>query len=273
MSDDSHDLHLEGRTPNQLLDELGSLKALLDEEHAPAAPYTSVGEIGSVEEYLRLKQAASAAGLGIDAYLAQRAESSTIDGDEEELLLLEAEDVEPTLLDDVVDLDEETGHDGDALLLELAEEEEEQPASSAALTVEEYFRAVVAAKHRQQPRQVNDPVLQEVVESPHMEAAIPLLDETVEEEPPATLHAASETEEGDIPLLDEVISAGDEIPVLAELAPQENDIEQGALSLEEMEGLVDLIVQRKLERLKPELEREVMGELQKLLPLSALTKH
>ncbi len=66
----------DGAPQNELLDELGSLKDLLDEEIERSAAITSVNEISSVKEYMLLKQEAEKAGLDLDNYLSQRAESS-----------------------------------------------------------------------------------------------------------------------------------------------------------------------------------------------------
>lgn len=67
---DYNDLNNGEPSADELLDELGSLRELLDEERAE--PVRSVHEISSVEEYMRLKQEAEDAGMSIDGYLAQQ---------------------------------------------------------------------------------------------------------------------------------------------------------------------------------------------------------
>lgn len=232
-----------------LLDELGSIRELLDDEPRTATPYTSINDIGSVEEYLQLKQQAARSGLSVEAYLSQQAAAQATsdeqahanDDDDEEAI---------ALLDELYEIEEATAQDDDddSLLLELADEEANREANGEAkaesgqrgsphLTVEAYFAAVAAAKRPQQAapeRRTMAPLPQE---GAAVEAAIPLLDEVI------TLDAAT-------PLLE-----GASAPAGA----------QAQLSLDELQELVDLIVMRKLERIKPELQREVMAELQRLL--------
>ncbi len=258
---DDNDLSGKHSSSGDLLNELDSIKELLDEElqQSRAAPATSIEEIGSVEEYLRIKQEAEHAGLGMEAYLAQQ-ESMP----EDELELLDDDDEEGLpVLDEVVTLDEEetdeAAQDGDALLRELAEEEEHSPSTAGATTVEEYFAAVAAAKQRQSPR---PPI------TPRREAPAPT---EAEDELPVLKEAS--TPSGTMPLLDGVVSDEEAIPVLAEVATGTTHEEPGeTMSLDEMQELVDLLVNRRLQQLKPELEKEVMAELQRLLPLSALSK-
>lgn len=257
---DNHDDHLtEPHSPGELLDELGSLKALLDEEHESALPYTSVNEISSVEDYLQLKRRADSAGMDVEAYLHQQAEPQAEEHTVEGLEPLDDDDESIPLLDEVyfIEDEEEDGGDGDALLQQVADEEESHiPSTDEATTVEEYFAAVAAAKRPTEVPHEAPPLLDEVVTS---EEAVPVLDEvfSIEEE---------------IPVLDEVFIAEEAIPVLDEVAPDSTTADEEVMSLEEVQQLVDLIVSRKLEHIKGELEKEVMGELQKLLPLSAFTK-
>lgn len=253
MRDDSND-SLNGRNSSsgELLNELDSIKELLDKElkQERIAPATTVEEIGSVEEYLRLKQEADSAGVSIDAYLAQQ---SAVEEPDETLELIEDEEDSSPLLDEVVTLEnheEESKQDSDALLIELAEER--QLSTSETTSVEEYFAAVVAAKHRQ-ANQPNEPQARDDVAVPSSSA-----DELNAEE--------------QIPLLDETVGSGNEIPVLAEVATEDSlDSTEKGISLDEMQELVDLLVNRKLQQLKPELEKEVMSELQRMLPNSTLT--
>jgi hypothetical protein len=196
MINDSQDHNgAEQHKSRALLDELGSIKELLDKELDNPLPCASVNDIRSVEEYLRLKQLATDSGLSIDDYLSRRTAAhpdavepqSTVD-DEEEI----------TLLDECHASREEEAPEGDKLLLELVEET--------------------------------------------------ALDEA-------------------IPVLNEAVNPDENIPVLDDVTAASPDVTQEPLTLEELQELVDLIVGRKLERLKPELEREVMAELRKLLPL------
>ncbi|MEN8168830.1 MAG: hypothetical protein ABFS08_01230 [Pseudomonadota bacterium] len=251
MSDDKQDTSTDQRSPGELLNELDSLKELLDEEHESVAPYTSIDDIGSVEEYLRLKQQAAAAELSIEDYLNQQ---TAVASDELELLDNDTDDL--PLLDEVYTIEEDEPLARNALSPDVAEEEESQtPTAAEATSVEEYFAAVVAAKH---PQQALDPVVDEVVTTAAADEAIPLLNEVV--------HADT------IPVLDEIVTSEAAIPVLDEVAVENSGSAQSEISLEDMQELVDLIVNRKLQHLKPKLEQEVMGEIQKLLPLSTFTK-
>lgn len=270
MSDDTRDT-FDTKPPSseELLDELGSLKELLDEELENATVYSSVDEISSVEEYLRLKQAADAAGIGIEEYLEQQATTAS---DDETLELLEPGEEEIPLLDEVV---ETVSTEPEPSLVEEAAAEH-IPTTAEATTVEEYFAAVAAAKHPQRPTTaplpdnvVEDaiPTLDEVVVP---EEAIPVLDEVVAEEDDIPLLEEAVADAGEVPTLDEVVPVDADIPLLDELVVEESSAIEPGMSMEEMQELVDLLVNRKLERLKPELEKEVMSELQKLLPLSAL---
>jgi hypothetical protein len=223
-----------------LLNELGSIKELLDEElgRERAAPVTSIEQIGSVEEYLRIKQAADSAGLSISAYMEQEEATQN----EAELELLEGDDENIPTLDEVVGLDE-AEHDGYSLLREVADEEERAPAT----TVEEYFAAVAAAKRGGEDTSMAVPSAPQA--APHPVDVVP---------PP--------------PLLDEAANTDDDVPLLEEVASEAGPATTGGgVSMDEMQDLVDLIVNRKLQQLKPELEKEVMAELQKVLPISALT--
>jgi hypothetical protein len=234
-----------------LLDELGSIRALLDDAPRTATPYTSINDIGSVEEYLQLKQQAARSGLSVEAYLSQQAAAQATgdelahanDDDDEEAI---------ALLDELYEIEEATAQDDDddSLLLELADEEVTEEAKEEAkeesgqkesppLTVEAYFAAVAAAKRPQQVPPEGRPAKGGPLpqEGATAEASIPLLDEVI------TLDAATPSREG--------ASA----PAGA----------QAQLSLDELQELVDLIIMRTLERIKPELQREVMAELRRLL--------
>ena len=269
MSDKHDDPSTEQHSPGELLDELGSLKELLDEEHESALPYTSVNEISSVEDYLQLKQQADSAGMDVEEYLHQQAEPQAEEHTVEGLELLDDDDDAIPLLDEVYFIEEESEEDGDALLREVAEEEEmHAPSTDEATTVEEYF-AAVAAKRPPVVEQEVAPLLDEVVAS---EEPIPVLDEVFSaEEPIPVLDEVFSTEEA-IPVLDEVFSVEEAIPVLDELAPDSATDAEEVMSLDEMQQLVDLIVSRKLDHIKADLEKEVMSELQKLLPPSTFTK-
>jgi hypothetical protein len=324
MSDDNHPTSTKQHPAGSLLDELGSIRELLDDELDRVVPYTSVDEITSVEDYLRLKQQAAAAGLSIDDYLGRQVTAQPVSEEpeaieeEETQLVDELYPVEEELfvsdspLQDLAD-EEDEGND-DALdelyateeseLLELAEEMEEADRPDAgSLSVEAYFAAVAAAKRPQQERtatttEVDEevgmdetiplldemvemdeaiPLLDEVVELDEevplldevveLDEAIPLLDEVVElDEAIPLLDEAVELDEA-IPLLDEVVALDEAVPLLDEVATAAPAGAQEPFSREDLQGLVDLIVNRKLERLKPELEREVLDELRKLLSL------
>lgn len=266
MSDDNDDLFTEHHTPGELLDELGSLKELLDEEYEGVVPYTSVSEISSVEDYLQLKKQADSAGMEIEAYLHQQAEAQQtqpVEPDGEVLELLEDDDEAIPLLDEVYLVEDESDEggeeDGDSLLLKVAEDEAEEPvhppSTDEATTVEEYFAAVAAKRPHIEPQQTPAQRNKKVTS----EEAIPVLDEVF-------------TTDEAIPVLDEVFSADEAVPVLDEVATDNAFDTDEVMSLNDVQQLVDLIVSRKLEHLKAELEKEVMGELQKLLPLSTFTK-
>jgi hypothetical protein len=120
MSDnENRDLFDSDKPPqSELLDELGSLKELLDEEvEQNSAPITSVSEIRSVKEYVQLKQEADEAGLSLEAFLQERAAQTqapeTAPGEEDDI----------PMLDEVVDLE----------ALPLAEVEETEAAAVAEL--------------------------------------------------------------------------------------------------------------------------------------------
>ena len=259
MRDDNDTSSNNTGKPDELLTELDSIKQLLDEEleKPRTAPATSIEEIGSVEEYLRLKQAAAAAGLSMEAYLANLEEEQELEAEDS----LEVDEASIPVLDEVIPLDEE----------ESEEEEQHSPTTSEATTVEEYFAAVAAAKHR--PSELSP-----TIEESEQEAEIPVLDEVVEEEAlfeveeePPLLDEVEAVDE--IPTLEEVVDEVEAIPVLEELATDAPEMEaEEEVTLDEMQEMVDLIVERKLQQLRPELEKEVMAELQKLLPISALSK-
>jgi hypothetical protein len=321
MSDDNYPPFTK-HSPRELLHELGSIKELLDEELLEKpVPYTSVNDIGSVEEYLRLKQQAAAQGLSIEEYLSRQAatgsdepEQVADDDDEQEM-----EDI--PLLDEVSAIEDddplESENDSDSLLLELAEEEEEPDHTrSGSLSVEEYFAAVAAAKRPSQAAGTTpaSPARDKVIATPNItpifDESLPLLDDVIDTSgalPPLEDMVATEDDfplledvvavEGDFPLLEDVVAAEDDFPLLEDVVSAEEAIPlledvvaaegviplldevaaaspaamEEQLSLEELQGLVDLIVNRKLERLKPELEREVMEELRKLLPQPSTT--
>ncbi|MDH5784046.1 MAG: hypothetical protein OEZ16_00385 [Chromatiales bacterium] len=212
-----------------LLTELGSIKQLLDDElDRPAPlPVTSIEEIGSVKEYLQLKQAAEQAGLSIEAYLAQQHnDESTI-----ELELLDGDEVDLPVLGEVISLDEEeSSPESHDLLLEIAEEEERLPPVNKATSVEEYFAAVAAAKQRTRTPQ-----------------------------PPSTPRQP----------LSKIVDDDDEIPLLDELADDDAAHSTAAMSMDEMQEMVDFIVNRKLQQLRPDIEKEVLAELKRLLSLSS----
>lgn len=80
------------RSQSELLDELDSLKDLLDEELDETTPVSSVSDIRSVKEYMLFKKKAESAGLDLDAYLTQRAEgrlSATKSGEGNAIPLLD----------------------------------------------------------------------------------------------------------------------------------------------------------------------------------------
>ena len=245
MSDEIQDISEEQHSPGELLHELGSLKELLDEEHTSVTPYTSVNEISSVEEYLRLKEEAATANLSIEEFLSQQA---TIEPIGDELELLDDDDGETIpLLDEVYTVEDEAEDDSESLLHQVAEEQQEDAHFAAESSrVEAYFASVAAAKRPQQ----------NVSTAPSNEnptpSAIPVLEEVFQAEEP-------------ISVLD-TASSSDEIPVLEDVATENSSSTTGTLDLSEVQELVDLIVNRKLQQLKPVLEQEVMGELQKLLP-------
>lgn len=82
---------------NELLNELDSLRELLDEEINSSAAITSVSDIRSVKEYMLLKQEADKAGVELDTWLAQR-------GTDQEPPWQEAEAEDIPLLDEVVEV-------------------------------------------------------------------------------------------------------------------------------------------------------------------------
>jgi hypothetical protein len=282
MSDDN-DLNNGEPSADDLLDELGSLKELLDEERTETV--RSVHEISSVEEYMRLKQEAEDAGMSIDAYLAQQALQEE---SEEEPVDIEVDESTIPLLDEAYAEKEPSAAD------EEAEAELSTPTTVDATTVDEYFAAVAAS--RQQKPQEAPPMPDEVVPAPTAEEVIQILDEVAEEVALPELEevtAEEETipeltevvaEEETIPELEEVVEAGNVIPELDEVVENEEAIPlldeaveqttpvlQEAMSMEEVQELVDLLVERKLQHLRPELEKEVMEELKKLLPISAFS--
>ncbi|MCW8918458.1 MAG: hypothetical protein OQL08_06550 [Gammaproteobacteria bacterium] len=234
-----------------LLDELDSIKELLDDELDNAPHYSSVNDIRSVEEYLRLKQLAAGSGLSVDDYLSQQAEARP-DNVESKFAIEEAAETDESEENDETDEiipfdlyhsneDAEVADERDQQLPDLNEED------ARGDTPEEPTN----------PNQVGAATTEDV----------PLLDEVVTADEPIPLLNESVTPEEAIPLLDEVVTPEEATSPLSEVATQSALDE--ALSLEELQGLVDLIVERRLERLKPELQREVMAELHKLLPRTA----
>ncbi len=167
---------------SDLLDELGSIKELLDEELDNPPSYNSVAEIASVKEYLRIKKAAEAVNLSVEEYLRQQTET----------------------------------------------------------------------RERSQGRDLHE----------QSEAASKQVQEV----------AASEDHENAIPLLEEVIPSDEAIPLLVEATPPEEVSGNTNVSLAKIEQVVDILVNHRLERLRPLLKKEVMDELHKLLPLDALKK-
>ncbi|MCW9088083.1 MAG: hypothetical protein OQK54_00940 [Gammaproteobacteria bacterium] len=110
MSDNQHRdiFEQEGPSQNALLNELDSLRELLDEEIDSTAAITSVSDIRSVKEYMLLKQEADKAGLDLDTWLAQRAgatQSKAGENEEESLPQNSAEEAIP-LLDEVVEVED-----------------------------------------------------------------------------------------------------------------------------------------------------------------------
>lgn len=251
MHNDKDPFSVPTHSSGDLLHELDSLKALLDEERpADKTEVSPVKNIHSVEEYLRIKQAADKAGVSIDAYLARQDEAADIP---HELEVLEDDDDSHPVTEEVLALEDEGEPNGEALLMELAEKEESRPKQAAPTTVEEYFAAVVAAKHRQKHARVASLRTGQVAQ-PHKTTA------------------STDSRDTTIPLLSDAVNQGDDIPLLDEVAPEgDGPAYKVAISVEEMQELVDFIVNRKLQHLKPELEKEVMAELQKLLPISALS--
>jgi hypothetical protein len=276
MSDDNLPPTTKQHSPNELLHELGSLKELLDEELDKPAPYTSVSDIGSVEEYLRLKQQAAEHGVNVETYLSRQAATES---DEALAADDEAEEEESLLLDEIYTIEDdellERENDGDALLLELAEDEgEPNHARSGSLSVEEYFAAVAAAKRP--PQMANTvpttpSVPDKVIDTSVTDHSPPLLEDVASAVDDFPLREDVVSVDHDFPLLDEVVSLDQEIPLLNEVAAASPAALDEQLSLEDLQGLVDLIVNRKLERLKPELERDVLEELRKLLPQPTTT--
>lgn len=80
------------RSQSELLNELDSLKELLDEENDDTTAVTSVNEIRSVKEYMLFKRKADEVGLDLATYLTQRANGllpRTTNSDETEIPLLD----------------------------------------------------------------------------------------------------------------------------------------------------------------------------------------
>ena len=110
MSDnENQDLFGQDRSEqSKLLDELDSLKELLDEDisniHVPA----TVNEIRTVQEYMQFKQEADAAGLPLDAYLSKRAAEKQQEAamSEDYGFDEEDEDIDIPTLDEVVAFDD-----------------------------------------------------------------------------------------------------------------------------------------------------------------------
>jgi hypothetical protein len=115
MSDnENRDLFEQERSAkSELLDELDSLKELLDEDIENVSVPATVNEIRTVQEYMQFKQEADAAGMTLDAYLAKR---SSEQQEEEEI---------PTL-DEVVPFDD-IGEIDDGLEIPTLEEAVEIP--------------------------------------------------------------------------------------------------------------------------------------------------
>jgi hypothetical protein len=270
MSDDNDNLFTEQGSPGRLLDELSSLKELLDEEHEEVASCTPVAETNPAEDDQHRKQQADVTGLNSEP-------QNTAPPFSDELEVFD-EDVIP-LLDEVCVIKTEEEVHGDSLPLELADEGKKHiPSTAEATTVEEYFAAVAAARHLPQIETSVPPMLDEEVATtdeviiPILDEvfspddAIPLLDDVVTTENAIPLLDDLVTTEDAIPLLDEIVTSEELIPVLNEAVAEHPAGAPDELSLDDIQGLIDLIVNRKLQRLKPELEREVMEELQKLLP-------
>ncbi len=125
-------------------------------------------------------------------------------------------------------------------IVELLDEEPEPPPTVGNETEEEYQ------------------ALQREAEAAGMELDEYMLaqaEETLEE-----LETAAPAEEEAIPLLDEVVD-----DPTSPLSAEEDEEEE--LSLQEIEELVELLVERKLKALRPEVERQVMQELRGMLPV------
>ncbi|MBE0511004.1 MAG: hypothetical protein K0A95_06100 [Chromatiales bacterium] len=102
----------------------------------------------------------------------------------------------------------------------------------------------------------------ETEDSPQAHANIPLLEDI-----------ASEFETGQIPVLDEVVEEGafqTAIPVLDEvvdsLDPHEETTTPHSPNAEELLALVETLVDRRLERLRPQITEQVLEELQAIYP-------
>lgn len=269
MSDDN-DLNHGNPSADDLLDELGSLRELLDEERV--ASVRSVHEISSVEEYMRLKKEAEDAGTSIESYLAQLA----VQEENEEEASNELDESVIPVLDEVYVEEEPSAAE------EQAEAEPTTPTTASATTVDEYFAAVAAS--RELESETASPVQEDMIAPPEAEDAIPVLDQPITEEQAIPELEEVVAEEETIPQLEEVVEAGNTIPELDVVVESEEAVPlldeaveqvtpelQEAMSLEEIQELVNILVERKLQHLRPELEKEVMEELKKLLPISAFS--
>ena len=94
------------------------------------------------------------------------------------------------------------------------------------------------------------------------EAAIPVLEDAVEAEFAPT-ETATETAALDIPVLDEVIEQD------AAEAMEEED-EEGLPSRTELLLLIDALVERRMQRLRPELTEQLITELARIHPALAV---
>lgn len=92
MSNRQYQDRQDNRSQSELLDELDSLKELLDEEIDDTNPVASVSDIRSVKEYMLFKQKADEAGVDLETYLRQRAEgqfSQSENNDESDIPMLD----------------------------------------------------------------------------------------------------------------------------------------------------------------------------------------
>jgi hypothetical protein len=105
-----------------------------------------------------------------------------------------------------------------------------------------------------------------------VEEAAPELDEVIELaspiEPPAQSRA--EASQPEIPVLEEVVFTTDEeltaVPELIDVVETVGENEEELPGSDEMRHLIEMLVQRRLEKLKPALTEEVLQELERFYP-------